>query len=124
MLFRSVDVDNPYKDSRPVFDSSFRPKVFCEAINDWIDPDLEGDISFRNSVKKYLKVIYNMRITYPFVPIYQADDNITNAFRLFKYNPVMVAMHAFWGHGYLGFCTGMTFGDNASPANFDIAAVV
>ena len=36
----------------------------------------------------------------------------------------MVAMHAFWGHGYLGFCTGMTFGDNASPANFDIAAVV
>ena len=98
--------------------------MFCEAINDWIDPDLEGDISFRNSVKKYLKVIYNMRITYPFVPIYQADDDITNAFRLFKYNPVMVAMHAFWGHGFLGFCTGMTFGDNASPANFDIAAVV
>ena len=100
------------------------PKVFCEAINDWIDPDLEGDISFRNSVKKYLKVIYNMRITYPFVPIYQAGNNITNAFCLFKYNPIMVAMHAFWGHRYLGFCIGMTFRDNASPANFNIAAVV
>ena len=36
----------------------------------------------------------------------------------------MVALHAFIGLGYLGLCTGQTFGDNASPANFDIAAVV
>ena len=36
----------------------------------------------------------------------------------------MVSMHAFWGLAFLGFCTGQTFGDNASPANFNIAAVV
>ena len=59
-----VDVDNEYKSSRPVFDSSFQPEEHCEAINDWIDPELEGDISFGDSIRRYLRVLYNLRITY------------------------------------------------------------
>ena len=32
-----VDADNPWKDKRPVFDSSFCPEIWCHVINDWID---------------------------------------------------------------------------------------
>lgn len=119
-----VNVDNKYKSNRPVFDSLFHPEEYCEAINDWINPELKGDISFGDLICTYLRVSYNLRITHIDRPIFQMDDNITNAFRLIKYNPAMVSMHRFWGLGLLGFCTGQAFGDNASPANFNIAVVV
>ena len=35
----------------------------------------------------------------------------------------MVGMHGFVGHGLLRFSTGMTFGDNYSPQNFELIAV-
>ncbi|KAG7370629.1 hypothetical protein IV203_019199 [Nitzschia inconspicua] len=51
------------------------------------------------------------------------DNDITGAFRLIKYNPWMVSLHGFVVDGYLGFATGQTFGDTASPGNFEIPAI-
>ena len=67
--------------------------------------------------------IWNLRITYPNQPIYIGDDDVKNAFRLIKSNPAVVGMHGFVGHGLLGFSTGMTFGNNYSPQNFEPIAV-
>ena len=64
-----------------------------------------------------------MRITYPNKPNFIGDDNVKNAFRLIKHNPAAVGMHEFVGHGYLGLCTGQTFGGNFSPQNFEPIAV-
>ena len=30
-----VDLNSPFKNPRPIFDSSFRPFPWCQAINDW-----------------------------------------------------------------------------------------
>ena len=119
-----VDIDNKYKPPRPIYDSTFRPRPQCEAINDWVDPSLEGDITFIRSIQRIARAIWNMRISYPNEPIYIGDDDVSNAFRLVKIHPTLVGMHGFQVNDeYLGFCTGMTFGDNCSPANFDIFAV-
>ena len=64
-----------------------------------------------------------MRITYPNEPIFIGDDDVKNAFRLIKNNPAVVGMYGFVGHGLLGFSTGMTFGDNYSPQNFEPIAM-
>ena len=64
-----------------------------------------------------------MRITYPNEPIFIGDDDVKNAFRLIKNNPAVVGMYCFVGHGLMGFSTGMTFGDNYSPQNFEPIAM-
>jgi hypothetical protein len=67
----------------------------------------------------YLKWIYNLRVTYPKKEIYLGDDDISGAFRHMKYNPNVVGMHSFVIAGHLACLTGMTFGDNTSPSNFE-----
>ena len=114
-----VDVNNPWKDERPVFDSSHRPEIWCHAINDWIDKATEGEVYFPGSFIRFLIWVYNMRISYPNMPIYLCDDDITNAFCLIKINPDLVSMHAYVGCGKLALCTGNTFGNTNCPANFD-----
>ncbi|KAG7354495.1 hypothetical protein IV203_003851 [Nitzschia inconspicua] len=94
-----VDIENPWKQSRPVFDSSFHPLPDSMAINDWTNKSSEP------------------RVVFP------GDNDITGAFRLIKYNPWMVSLHGFVVDGYLGFATGQTFGDTASPGNFEIPAI-
>ena len=118
-----VDVDNKWKSDRPVFDSTFRPEIWCNAINDWVDKSTEGQVYFSGSFIRLITSIWNLRITYPNQPIYIGDDDVKNAFRLIKSNPAVVGMHGFVGHGLLGFSTGMTFGDNYSPQNFEPVAV-
>ena len=119
-----VDVDNEWKNSRPVYDSTFRPTPWAVAINDHVDTDTEGDCTFLHSFTRYCQYLWNIRITYPKERIFVGDDDVKNAFRLVKNNPAAVSMHGFRGHGLLGFCTGQSFGDNYSPSNFDIFAVV
>ena len=63
--------------------------------------------------------VWNLRISYPDLPIYLCDDDIKNAFRLIKHNPAVVSYNAYGGHGYLAFATGQTFGGNYTPQNFD-----
>jgi hypothetical protein len=118
-----VGLTDKWKSDRPVFDSTFRPDPFSEGINDWVTKDTEGGVTFPGSFVRFLTWIWNMRISYPNTVIPLGDDDVKNAFRLIKNNPAIVAMHGFTGCGYLGFCTGQTFGDSYSPANFDHAAV-
>ena len=81
-------------------------------------------MTFIRSIQRIATAIWNMRISYRNQAIYIADDDVSNAFRLVKLHPSMVSMHGFkYLDQYLGFCTGMTFGDNCLPANFDIFAL-
>ena len=52
-----VDVYNKWKSSRNVFDSSFRPEYRCKAINDWVDAEAEGMVSFIHSFRRFLQEI-------------------------------------------------------------------
>ena len=108
---------------RPVFDSTFRPEIWCDAINDWVDKSTEGQVYFSGSFIRLIISIWNLRITYPNQLIYIGDDYVKNAFRLIKTNPAVVGMHWYVGHSLLRFSTGMTFGDSYSPQNFEPVGV-
>jgi hypothetical protein len=118
-----VDIDNPWKSERPVFDSSFHPSLDSMAINDWTHKSWEPQVRFPGSFGRLLRWIWNLRITYPAQKILIGDNDITGAFRLIKYNPELVPMHGYRVGPYLGFATGQTFGDCASPGNFEVAAI-
>ena len=114
-----VDLNTPYKNPRPIFDSSFRPQPWCFAINDWTHKDNEPELTFSSAELGFMVWLYNLRITYPEEEIYIADDDISGAFRLMKYHPNCMAMHTSLQSGYCVVNTGGTFGDNTSPSNFD-----
>jgi len=117
-----VDLDHPFKQPRPIFDSSFRPDHWCEAINDWTDKSTEPELFFAKSFMTFLQWVYWLRITYPFLEIYIADDDVCGAFRQLKYHPNLVALHCFMIEGLLVASLGLTFGDNTSPSNFEPVA--
>ena len=114
-----VGIDKKYKKPRPIFDSSFRPKPRFSGINDWTTKETEPPLHFATSFMSYLQWIYNLRVTYPKKEIYLGDDDISGAFRHMKYNPNLVGMHSCVIAGHLACSTGMTFGDNTSPSNFE-----
>ena len=114
-----VDLNNLYKSPRPIFDSSFRPEPWCWAINDWTSPDNEPPLTFSTAELEFMVWLYNLRVTYPNLEIYLADDDISGAFRLMKYHPNLVSMHSSRQCGYCVVNTGGTFGDNTNPSNFD-----
>lgn len=114
-----VDLDKPYKQPRPVFYSSFCPHPWCNAINDCTDLSTEPDLIFAGSKMKFLRWLYNLRISYPNEEIYPGDDDVSGAFRQCKYNPFLVAMHSFLIFGKLVLSTGQTFGDGPSPSNWE-----
>ena len=60
-----VDVDNKWKSDRPVFDSTFCPEIWCNAINDWVDKSTEGQVYFSGSFVRLITSIWNLRIAYP-----------------------------------------------------------
>ena len=45
-----VDLDQPFKQPRPIFDSTFRPTAGSYAINDWTDAQNEPEIHFAVSL--------------------------------------------------------------------------
>lgn len=114
-----VDLDTPYKNPRPIFDSSFRPLPWCHAINDWTHKSYEPPLTFAGAEMGLMIWMYNLRITYPSEDIYLADDDISGAFRHTKITPDLVAMHTSVQAGYGVFSTGATFGGNVCPPNFD-----
>ena len=114
-----VDLNTPYKNPRPIFDSSFRPHPWCFAINDWTSKDHEPPLTFAGAEMGFMVWLYNLRITYPTDEIYIADDDVSGAFRLMKYHPNCMAMHTSLQSGYCVVNTGGTFGDNTSPSNWD-----
>ena len=114
-----VDLNSPYKNPRPIFDSSFRPYPWAHAINDWGDKDNEPRLTFASAELGFMVWLYNLRLTYPRREIYIADDDVSGAFRLMKYHPNLMALHTSIQCGFAVVNTGGTFGDNTSPSNFD-----
>jgi hypothetical protein len=109
----------PNKKHRPIVDCSFRPEVWCHAVNDWTSPTTEPDIHFAGSFQRYLIWIHNLRISYPTSEIFPLDDDVSGAFRHSKSNPNVVGMHTFLLFGYLFFSSGQIFGGNTCPSNFE-----
>jgi hypothetical protein len=117
-----VDLNKLHKNPRPIFDSSFRPNPGAMAINDLTSKHTEPEIVFPQAWILYLTWIWNLRITYPREELYLGDDDVSGAFRQVKYNPNLVAMHAFLVFGVLFMSTGQTFGGCTSPANWEPVA--
>jgi hypothetical protein len=118
-----VNLDDPRKKDRPIFDSSFQPQPWAYAINDWTDKSTEPDLCFPESFTQFLIWIWNLRILYPDKEIYLGDDDAGGAFRHIKYHPNLVSMHAYLIRKTLYMATGQTFGDNTSPSNWEPVAV-
>jgi hypothetical protein len=93
------------------------------AINDWTNKANELQVVFPGLFFRLLRWIWNLRITHPDTAILLGDNDITGAFCLIKYNPWVVSMHGFVVDDFLGLATGQTFGDTASPGNFEVAAI-
>ena len=53
-----VDLTSPYKDPRPIFDSSFRPYPWCFAINDWTHKDNEPPLTFAGAELGFMVWLY------------------------------------------------------------------
>jgi hypothetical protein len=117
-----VDMDKLHKNPRPIFHSSFRPQPWAMAINDYTSKTTEPEIVFPQAWINYLTWVWNLRITYPRDELYLGDGDVSGAFRQVKYNPNLVAMHAFLVFGVLFLSTGQTFGDCTSPANWEPVA--
>jgi hypothetical protein len=117
-----VDLSKIHKNPRPIFDSTFRPTSWAMAINDFTNKRTEPKIVFPKAWVFYLTWLWNLRITYPREELYLGDDDVSGAFRQVKYNPNLVAMHAFLVFGVLFMSTGQTFGDCTSPANWEPVA--
>jgi hypothetical protein len=117
-----VDLNKPHKDPRPIFDSSFRPGLWAMAIIDFTTKLLEPEIVFPLAWIRCLNWVLNLRIAYPRQELYLGDDDVSGAFRQVKYNPNLVAMHAFLVFGTLFMSTGQTCGDCTSPANWEPVA--
>jgi hypothetical protein len=117
-----VDLDNPYKKPRPIFDSSFRPQPWCMSINDWTSMRHENPVVCVDIELELMTWIYNLRVSYPADEIYLADDDVSGAFRWLKYHPNLVAMHTSVQAGFGVLNTGGTFGGTTTPANWDLLA--
>jgi hypothetical protein len=92
------------------------------SIDDFTNKHTEPEIVFPQAWVFYLTWLWNLRITYPRKEVYLGDDDVSGAFCQVKYNPNLVAMHAFLVFGVLFMSTGQTFGDCASPANWEPVA--
>jgi hypothetical protein len=114
-----IDLDHPYKNPRPIFDSSFHPKLDSYAINDWMNKCNKPPLVFVTSFMTHLTWLWNLRITCPCEEIYIGNNNILGAFNQKKYNPRLVALHTFVLLTYSVMNTGSTFGNNSSPGNFE-----
>ena len=114
-----VDLDHPHKNPRPIFDSSCRPQPWCSAINDWTNKRNEPNLIFATGFMLHLIWLWNLRISYPHEEIYIGDNDVSGAFNHNKYNPMLVALHAFVLLGYLVMNSATSFGDNSSPSNFE-----
>ncbi|CAJ1928873.1 unnamed protein product, partial [Cylindrotheca closterium] len=117
-----VDLNKPYKSPSLIFDSTFHVKYTSMAINDWTTKKTEPPLTFAETFDRFLVSIYNGRISSPDQEIYLGDDDVSGAFRHVKWHPQMVGMHCYRIFGHVFFSTGLTFGDNTCPPNWDTVA--
>jgi hypothetical protein len=57
----------------------------------WTHKDNEPPLTFAGAELGFMIWLYNLRITYPSLEIYIADDDISGAFRLMRYHPNCMA---------------------------------
>lgn len=114
-----VDVLHDRRKPRPLSDSSFRPWPGAMAINDWTSKHNEPKLHFAQSFLNFCIWQWNLALTYPDSDRHTGDDDVQCAFPRIKYNPQLVAMHSSISNGTLSMSTGLTFGDNTSPSNWE-----
>ncbi|KAI2510434.1 hypothetical protein MHU86_4007 [Fragilaria crotonensis] len=114
-----VDVLHPRRKPRPLSDSSFRPWPGAMAINDWTNKKNEPALHFAKSFLNFCVWHWNLAITYPTHDRHTGDDDVQCAFPRIKYHPQLVAMHSSISNNTLVMNTGLTFGDNTSPSNWE-----
>ena len=114
-----VDVLHARRKPRPLSDSSFRPWPGASGINDWTSKINEPKLYFADSFQKFCTWHWNLAISYPNHDRYTGDDDVQCAFPRIKYNPNLVAMHSAISNETLIMNTGLTFGDNTSPSNWE-----
>jgi hypothetical protein len=114
-----IDIIHHRRKPRPISDSSFRPWPGAHAINDWTSKATEPPLHFADSFQQFLIWQWNLAISYPQHNRHTGDDDVQCAFPRVKYNPNLVAMHSAMSHNTLIMHTGLTFGDNTSPSNWE-----
>ena len=114
-----VDVLHKRRKPRPLSDSSFRPFPWTHAINDWTNKANEPELHFAEAFLRLCIFHWNLAISYPEHDRHTGDDDVQAAFCWAKYNPGLVAMHSAISNGTLIMNTGLTFGDNTSPSNWE-----
>lgn len=117
-----VDVLHHRRKPRPLSDSSFRPWPGAYAINDWTNKCHEPSLHFADSFHHFCKWHWNLAISYPTHDRHTGDDDVQCAFPRIKYNPNLVGMHSAISNDTLIMNTGLTFGDNTSPSNWEPVA--
>ena len=117
-----VDVLHARRKPRPLSDSSFRPWPGASGINDWTSKVNEPKLHFADSFHKFCTWHWNLAISYPHHDRHTGDDDVQCAFPRIKYNPNLVAMHSAISNNTLIMNTGLTFGDNTSPSNWEPVA--
>jgi hypothetical protein len=114
-----VDINDQRRKPRPICDSSFRPFPTSHAINDWTCKTNEPPLHFAQSFMRFCIWQWNLAITYPNEDRYTGDDDVQCAFPRLKYNPNLVAMHSAIACNTLIMNSGLAFGDNTSPSNWE-----
>ncbi|CAJ1952601.1 unnamed protein product [Cylindrotheca closterium] len=113
----------PGKSDRQICDGTFCPLLESIPTNDMTTKDTEHKVEFPKLLRNHLAYIYNAGISYKSEELYLGDDDVSGAFRHGKWNPNVIGMHTFSIFGFLFFCTGLTFGGNTCPSNFEIIAL-
>ena len=118
-----INVGHAFKKLRLIWDASFRPEPWCNAINDMSTLDTEPPITFADAFDVFLLYLANLRVSYPDEEIYLGEDDVGGAFKHNKFHPDLVAAHASIQGEYVVLATGSTFGGKTSPSNWNTLAV-
>lgn len=108
-------VVKPGKNDRLIFDASIKIKWDSYNINMATDNSTAPKIYYGEKFAMHLKRIWNLRISFPLLPIFLWDDDVAGAFRQGKYNPEVASAFCFIIFGVLWLPCGQTFGGNTSP---------
>ena len=85
----------PIKKHSLVFDSVFLTLSESAHINEFTKTEDEIDLEYGQIIKKYLKRIYNLRMTHVHTEILLIDDDALGAFRHVKLHPDIAGDHFF-----------------------------
>ena len=115
-----VDIIHKRRKPRQLSDCSFRPWAGAYAINDWTHKSNEPPLHFAHSFHRFCSWHWNLDISYPStLDRHTGDDDVQCAFPRIKYNPNVVGMHSAMSNNTLIMHTGLNFGGNTSPSNWE-----